>query len=204
MTQRNVSLPFAVAAKEFNEFGCPYCGYRSMHSPVSCGGASICICGECKLTFVALADGIEESPIGLGLGSGMYYPKLEDHPRRGTPSHGRLDKPPEEGGEYFSSRGIGLDHTPGCFICGGGSGLYQNIAAFVQCREAGERVVAMFRQGAYLDYREYEPDYLQVKVGACDAHASNLAKLSSLTIENKGVIAERLLLQAMNFEPNDT
>lgn len=73
--------------------------------------------------------------------------------------------------------------------------MLNNIAAFVQCKEAGERVVAMFPQGAWLDYRDYEPDRVQVKIGACDKHLPNLQKLYELTRE--GVITNAHINEAL-------
>lgn len=119
------------------------------------------------------------------------------HPREGIPKHGRPDQRPEGGGDYFRSRGVGMDHTPGCFVCGGAPGFYSNIAAFVQCRAAGERVVAMFTQGARLDYREFEPDRIQVKIGACEEHLPNLRVLDQLA----GVITTEALALAMRPLP---
>lgn len=162
---------------------------------VSSGDAATVSCGECGQTCVVLAPGVTTSPIGLGRGSEpATYPELQDHPRRGTPAHGRPDQQPDEGGEFFRSRGVGLDQTPGCFICGGHDDLRNNIAAFVQCKEAGERIVAMFdacRGGARLDYREYEPDRVQVKIGACDTHLDQLRRLHDETQDGR-ITSERL------------
>jgi hypothetical protein len=135
-----------------------------------------------------LGEGVVKSPIGFG----SHYPELQPHPRRGIQSHGRPDTRPEGGGEFFNPRGIGTDTTPGCFVCGGASGLYANIAAFVQCREAGERVVQMFQQGARLDYRDYSPDRVQVKVGACKQHLPNLQSLNNATYQAGGVITDEM------------
>jgi hypothetical protein len=115
--------------------------------PISGGGAAIWACGseECGKTCCVLAKGVTKSTIGFG----DFYPELQEHPRRGIPSHGRPDKKPENEGEFFHSRGIGLDNCT-CFVCGThdrdgkGHTMLNNIAAFVQCKEAGERVVAMF------------------------------------------------------------
>jgi len=96
--------------------------------------------------------------------------------------HSNEDKQPAEGGEFFRSRGIGLDACT-CFVCGtddrDGEGhcMLNNIAAYVQCKKAGERVVAMFPLGALLDCREHEPDSTQVKIGACDRHLLSLKNL---------------------------
>jgi hypothetical protein len=79
--------------------------------------------------------------------------------------------------ERFTSRGMGLDNTPGCFICGGEPHLYNNISGFVESKEAGERIVALFPKGARLDYRPSEPKWIQVKIGACDKHKAALISL---------------------------
>lgn len=195
------SGPIAVNVREVQEFGCPYCGFRSAFTQMSGRGAAVLRCGdnECGRTYVALADGVTVSPIGFGGGRCLEepeYPELRDHPRRGIPAHGSPDKRPDGGGECFGSRGIGYDRTSGCFVCGGADDLRHNIAAFVSCRAAGERVVAMFVHGARLDYREFEPDYVQVKVGACDAHQPNLERLHTLTRDANGVITEATVAQA--------
>lgn len=182
----------AVSVTELNLFGCPHCGYRSGSSLLSFGGAATWRCGsnECGKTSCILAEGLTKSPIGFG----DFYPTIQDHPRRGVPSHGNPDAKPEGGGEYFSSRGIGVDVCP-CFVCGevrcsptSMNLVLNNIAAFVRCKEAGERVVRLFRGWARLDYREYEPDRVQVKVGACEKHFINLQKLDGLVKD--GVITE--------------
>lgn len=174
----------AVSVKELQEFGCPFCGYRSGYTPISGGRAAVWTCGseECGKTCCVLGEGITKSTIGFG----DFYPELQAHPRRGIPSHGRPDKKPDSEGEFFRSRGVGLDNCT-CFVCGThdrdgkGHTMLNNIAAFVQGKEAGERVVAMFSQGAWLDYRDFEPDRVQVKIGACDSHLVNLQKLDELT-----------------------
>ncbi len=188
------SSHIAVSAKEMNEFGCPYCGYRSGISPISDGRTTVWQCGECGKACLALADGVTQSTIGRGgRDRETIYPKLQDHPRRGTPSHGSPDVRPESGGEFFRSRGFGLDFTPGCFICGGAEGMHHNISAFVRCREAGERIVSMFASGAFLDFRKHEPDYVQVKVGACKDHKHRLEELHSLTHEHQGTITPDMI-----------
>ena len=52
----------AVSATEFEEAGCPHCGYRSGYSPIWTGGAVAWTCGECGETCCVLADGIARSP----------------------------------------------------------------------------------------------------------------------------------------------
>lgn len=181
----------AVASSEVQQWGCPYCGYRSGSSMISGGGAAVIVCGECRDTYIALADGIIESPISAGDST----PTLEPHPRRGTPSLGRPDKQPEGGGEFFHSRGIGKDWCQ-CFVCGAnenGHNVVDNIAAFVQCKEAGERVVAMFEGRARLDFRKHEPDYVQVKIGVCTKHKRNLRRLDELVAD--GILTSEMIIK---------
>ena len=86
----------------------------------------------------------------------------------------------------FAPRGIGLDVCPGCFVCGGeehADGFLNNIAAFVNSKENGETIVKWFGELARLDFRPSEPNWIQVKVGACDKHLLNLKKLEELTFE---------------------
>lgn len=202
MAEQKVQQPIAVAAEEAQKWGCPYCGYRSGYSPISGGGTAVVVCGECERSFAVLAEGVTKSTIGFG----EFYPELQQHPRKGTPAHGKPDKRPKGGGEFFRSRGIGIDETPGCFVswCSRNGGrnsryktMYNNIAAFVQCKETGERVVAMFRGGVWLDYREYEPDRVQVKIGACDKHLPNLKLLDKLCKD--GVIKQEMITAAIEY-----
>lgn len=78
--------------------------------------------------------------------------------------------------EYFASQGIIYDELPGCFVCGGPLGVYDVISARVRSKEAGERIVAMFKQGARLGYNDFN-----IKVGACKAHLPNLDALHQFT-----------------------
>ncbi len=192
----------AVAHNEFNEFGCAHCGYQSGFCGIQGQGTAIWTCGECRRTTYVLADDLNQSSMGMGTKYGTLYPKKKKHPRFGIPKHGAPDRTPPGDGEYFRSRGIGLDSCS-CFICGSkdrtgkGEGNYMlnNICGFVSCKAAGERVVAMFERGAFLDYREHSPDRVQVKIGACDKHLSNLENLERL-IDVEDIIVPEMLDQA--------
>ena len=95
-------------------------------------------------------------------------------------------------GVWFSPRGIGSDHTPGCFCCGGEPGLYSNIAGFVRSKEDGEKVVAMFETGVRLDFRDHEPNWIQVKIGACKDHHPNLEQLGRLTAREHVITPKKI------------
>ena len=181
----------AVAAPGFRESGCPYCGYRSGHPLMSGQGTTVWICSDCGRQCFILAEGMSKSTISIG----GVHPELQDHPRSGTPSHGKPDKKPEDGGEFFESRGVGTESDLACFVCGGNEELRNNIAAFVQTKEAGERVVSLFQQGARLDYREHEPDHVQVKIGACEDHEGHLQTLHTLTED--GIITASKIQKAI-------
>src|SRR5689334_6390954 len=122
----------AVSESELSEFGFPYCGYRSGAVIMSAGTSGVWCCGDCDRQCCVLAPGVEVSTVSFG----DMLPRLQAHPRRGVPAHGRPDTRPDGGGEFFRVRAIGLDMTPGCFVCGGTDGLRNNIAAFVQCKAA--------------------------------------------------------------------
>lgn len=92
----------------------------------------------------------------------------------------------------FTCRGIGTDVCPGCFVCGGEAGSMANIAAFVESKEDGETAVKWFQDLARLDFRPSQPNWIQVKVGACEKHESALPKLSELTSVH-GVLREVMI-----------
>lgn len=102
------------------------------------------------------------------------------------------------GTEKFRSRGLGIDRTPGCFVCGGEDASHDNIAGFVWSKESGERIVAMFKTGAHLEFRLVEPTHIQVKIGACPNHIVNLAHLHVLTMEGGGTINKEIIAKAIN------
>lgn len=88
------------------------------------------------------------------------------------------DKRPngEKYGEYWRSRGS-TDH---------------NVSGFVVSKEAGERLDRLVKlvlekneTESWLDYRDYEPEWIQYKFSAKEF---NVEKLSELSEENNGVI----------------
>lgn len=190
----------AVTITDLQNWGCPNCGYLYGSFPLQGNGAGVWICGECGTNSIVLTEGLTVSPIGVLSAIGQtVYPQLAEHPRTGMLPHGIADTQPEGGGEFFRPRGIGSDMCA-CFVCGSNNKpralqrLLHNIAAFVRTKEAGERVVAMFKQGARLDYRELQPTHIQVKIGACADHLPNLEMLFELT--QGGVITQEMIHQA--------
>jgi hypothetical protein len=108
--------------------------------------------------------------------------------------------------EMYSPRGIGLN-TTACFVCNSAPLRYyqDDMAAFVAGREGGERVVAMFEAAgahARLDFRESEPNWVQVKIGACPMHKPNLVLLGYMTA-TKGEITPKILAEVLPAKISD-
>lgn len=104
----------------------------------------------------------------------------------------------------FNPRGIGLDVCPYCFVCGakerhpGANSYLNNVAAFVASKDDGETIVGWFAGKARLDFRPSEPNWIQLKVGACDAHLENLKALAEAT-GRYGVIRQADIVEAMTI-----
>lgn len=111
----------------------------------------------------------------------------------------------EDGDVSFASRGIGNDWVE-CFVCGGKrdvpSGVNHNISGFVNSKQDGERIRAWFREKAWLDYRKREPNWIQLKIGACDNHLANLEKLESLTVLSSTINSD-MIEKALNLSTAD-
>lgn len=102
----------------------------------------------------------------------------------------------------FSTRGIGLDACTGCFVCKATArseketnSYMSNISAFVKSKAEGEKIVEWFGFGAWLDFREHERDWIQIKIGACDNHIPQLESLSKKTTVH-GIIRQVDILNA--------
>lgn len=181
----------AVSWSDFDKYGCVNCGCDYVYSNISGGGSSPVTCGECKQGFVILADGLNKSNIGFGSEDGTtFYPLLQEHPRKGITKHTYVkpDIKPEDGGEYWSPRGVGYD-----------------LSGFVKCKAAGERIVQMVEKvigktpKTWLDYRPTEPDWIQVKFQSEDG--LDLQKLCELCKD--GIITEDKIKLALNVKYTD-
>lgn len=80
----------------------------------------------------------------------------------------------------FRTRGIGADLCPCCFVCGRRRRLMTNLVAFVASKEDGQQIVEWFCNRARLDFRTAEPNWIQVKVGACEQHESALRQIQDI------------------------
>lgn len=107
------------------------------------------------------------------LGSSDYYKMFYVAP----------DSKPEVG-EYWRSRGVGYD-----------------LSGFVVSKLAGERLTRLVKYVlntdkplSHLDYREFEPNWIQFKF---QKEEFNLELLDNLTRENDGTVNENILRQCM-------
>ena len=83
--------------------------------------------------------------------------------------------------------------------------LVHNCAFFVPSRETGEVIVSFFAAGAYLDYRYWEPKWIQVKLSACELHKPILQRLIELVWETQGRndgpgINQRMIVEALTAQ----
>lgn len=89
-------------------------------------------------------------------------------------------------GEYWSSRGVGYD-----------------LSGFVVSKLAGERLTRLVKYVlntdeplSHLDYREYEPNWIQFKF---QKEEFNLELLDKLARENENIVNEAILRQCFKF-----
>lgn len=182
----------AVSNSDFFTYGCPNCGCdTAIHGNFIFHGTTTGTCEECHMEFVILPDGIEKSKAGFGTnrkdadGNTIFeYPKRIPHPRHGIPKHAYEwpDPRPENGGEYWNSRGIGYD-----------------LSGFVKSKQAGERLLAMVKRilgketpASWLDYRPHEPKWIQFKFQESEF---DLKKLHDSAKKNNGVLTLEILRQ---------
>ncbi|MGL6202084.1 MAG: hypothetical protein ACRC3H_24460 [Lachnospiraceae bacterium] len=171
----------AISYIDYIKFGCPQCGCDyGIAGNVSGGGTSTAKCKECGETYVVLADGVKESAFLIG--EDREKPVLQKHPRKGTPWHpyNFPDPRPDSGGEYWSARGVGYD-----------------LSGFVKSKAAGERLLEIVRSVvqkepilSWLDYREYEPEWIQFKF---QKEEFDLEKLMKLSQEAGGILTKEIL-----------
>lgn len=101
---------------------------------------------------------------------------------------------------YWNARGIGYDSVP-CFVTKKleRSGR-PNISGFVSSREDGDKVKAIFGGYAFVDYRDFEPHRIQVKVGVEKEHEEVLERL--MIAVNDGILTPKRLAWAVNPPEN--
>lgn len=99
--------------------------------------------------------------------------------------------------EYWRARGVGFG-VGTCLVTGETDVGGPDIAGFVSSREAGERVVALFGGRARLDYRDFEPNWIQVKVVVKEEHKDVMTRLMSASSCCEGMLSPRMILWALH------
>ena len=158
----------AIYNKDFLKYGCPECNCGThIGSGFSGQGMYPGNCRHCGRSFIQLADSVDE--IRMTTGYFNIKASIIDHPKK----DGKIwkwepkDETPKEDGEYFKSRGNGYD-----------------LAGFVRTKAAGERLVELIKNvlddndpKSWLDYRELEPEWIQVKIQPLEFDVIKLDKL---------------------------
>lgn len=185
-------MTIAIKQNDYLKYGCPHCGCDSSYVSSGCYASNTvpCTCRECRQVFILLANDLKKSSIGFGTGKKdkngkeiFEYPELQEHPRKGTPWHPWVQEDPRpEYGEYWKSRGIGYD-----------------LSGFVKSKAAGERLLEMVKEvlgnddpKSWLDWREYEPEWIQFKF---QKEEFDLEKLEKMAKENDNVLTKEILME---------
>lgn len=178
----NTDRIIAITYDDFLKYGCANCGCDVILQRDSFGGIGTCEeCGKKQMIFSA---GRTKSRIGFrddktGV---TYYPEVQEHPRKGIPWHPYIwpDPKPENGGEYWTSRGIGYD-----------------LSGFVKSKKAGERLLQMVKDvlgvenpKSWLDWRPHEPVWIQFKF---QKEEFDLEKLNRMSHENNNILTLDIL-----------
>jgi hypothetical protein len=102
----------------------------------------------------------------------------------------------EEEGIFWQPRGIGSDYNLIDLVSGDTHDLVSNISGFALSKEDGERLVSEIFDGrARLDFREHEPNWIQVKVGCTDEAV--LSHLRTLVVGNGNIITKDIVRRAL-------
>jgi hypothetical protein len=179
-----------VAFEDFEKYGCVNCGCdRITAGSFMFDGETTLTCKCCDFTFAIAPKGRMTSKIGYGVKrvgiKGEYtvteHLPVTPHPRTGIPKwhYENPDIKPENGGEYWSPRGVGYD-----------------LSGFVKSKQAGERLYALVKNilnkdepETWLDYRENEPNWIQFKFSK---NEFDIEKMYELTKDTK-VITEDII-----------
>ena len=175
----------AISYEDFERFGCPYCGTTLKRTHSYANGTNHLSCGheDCQKHYLVVISDLYSS-MNFILESGeKYCPVVQKHPRFNIPktNYKAKDIRPENlEHEYFNSRGVGYD-----------------LAGFVKSKEAGERIVEKIKTilnkseiKSWLDYREYEPSRIQLKISPSEF---DIVKLDDLVRQNEDVLTNEIL-----------
>ena len=136
---------------------------------------------------VYLKDGFEKYVIrqaSLGFGK-SFSTSFEFSKTYGKCNFVAPDKRPEGGGEYWQTRGESSF----------------DVSGFVVSKLAGERLLRMVKYiletdnpKTWLDYREFEPNWIQFKFSA---EEFDVGKLSQMSKDNGGILTEQIVRECV-------
>ena len=136
---------------------------------------------------VYLQDGFEKYVIrqaSLSLGE-SFSTSFEFSKTYGKCNFVAPDKRPEGGGEYWQTRGESSF----------------DVSGFVVSKLAGERLLRMVKYiletdnpKTWLDYREFEPNWIQFKFSA---EEFDVSKLSQMSKDNGGILTEQIVRECV-------
>lgn len=198
---------FAVLVEDAKRWGCPYCGRNPHLGPDDRFSYALMQCSGCHTGFMLVTEsGVDLAKQSMEMNR---FALKVPHPREGIPAHEKPDiRPDVPDSEFFYSRGLGLDYVPACYVCGEKSShCMDNIAAFVETKAAGERILKMFEPHTAfmrLDFRAREPEWIQMKLGTCKRHVPNLEALHRLTHEAGKIINPGIIRESLNIEPEES
>lgn len=94
-------------------------------------------------------------------------------------------------------RGLGgnsdMERGYNCFVCGNKRAGH-DLPVFVEPKSEGDNLVGLFNKAipncAWVDYRNFEPTYIQVKIHACDAHEHNLESLREIILQSPATVTK--------------
>lgn len=181
----------AVKGSEYLEFGCPNCGCDyTVRDNGFIGNQPSGTCKHCNFHYQILADGLTKSDVKFGTGRKdengkviMESAILIPHPRKGIPKwHWEAPDEKPDYGEYWNPRGIGYD-----------------LSGFVKSKQAGERILQMVKEvlgkenpDSWLDYREYEPNWIQFKFQKAEF---DLDELFDMVMNNNYILTKEILME---------
>jgi hypothetical protein len=190
----------AITPVEYKNFGCPNCGCDNGYDAISDFEigfetyATSITCRHCRLHFAVNTPNMDgstrysahqENPAECGIMPKyvMEAPIRITHPRNGIQKwHWEpKDERPEGNGEYWASRGPGVP----------------DVSGFVRSKYAGERILDIVHRvlgktecKTWLDYRPFEPTWIQFKFHRDEF---DINKLHTLSTENNGIITEEII-----------
>jgi len=191
-----IYLNIALKQNEYKLHGCPVCGCTTSISDScyisNCGGLT---CRECNTHFFIVHEEAKQENITISYSSGdkdsngkdiMFTPIIINHPRKAIIGHKFIypDIRPEGEGEFWNARGIGYD-----------------LSGFVKSKQAGERLLEIVKKvlnnknpKSWLDWREYEPEWIQFKF---QEEEFNLKELQKMAKQNNNILTEEILMNCV-------